>query len=231
MALTRRRTLVRSAAVAAVTGSALLLPAAAAFADSPQPTGRSSENSAEKSTEKSTEKPSTEKPSEELIGTQRLSGGFTAKIYKVGPHHFRADMFAKDPATGKLVAMDTLETKDGKPARGQHNGAHFVLRSDGSMTSWVQDGDKKNDKKSDKKNGEKEKGGKENGKREEGKKHAQQGGRQTQVTPKGGVKAGAEGVSEAPDTPAVLLAGGGAAAAAGGLGFALLHRRKSGEGA
>ncbi|WP_030672730.1 hypothetical protein [Streptomyces rimosus] len=242
MTITRRRKLVRTTAVAAVAGSAMLLPAAAAFADSPQPTtagspgaeGRQQKDDRQKDDrQKNDDKQNDEKRNDEkknddkgdqhkaerkLIRTQNLSGGFLAKIYKLGPNHFQADMYAKDPGTGKLVKMDTLETKGGKPASGQHNGAHFVLRSDGTLTSWVEGGDKKKDEKKDA--------------HPDGKKNQRQGdGQQTRVTPKGGVKAGAEGVGETPDTPAMLLAGGGAAAAAAGLGFALLHRRKAREDA
>ncbi|MFH8348185.1 hypothetical protein [Streptomyces sp. NPDC018045] len=254
MALTRRRTLVRTAAVAAAAGSALLLPAAAAFADSPQPTAagspaadgstagtpseKPSENSGKPGDKGDQDKRQNEKRQDDkqqkgerkLVRTQRLSGGFTARVYKLGPDHFQADMYANEPGTGKLVKMDTLETKGGKPAYGQHNGAHFVLQPDGSMTSWVEGGDrKKDDKKDDKKKNEQHEGRKQDARKDQ--RQPQQTGRQTQVTPKGGVKAGAEGVGGTPDTPAVLLAGGGAAAAAAGLGFALLHRRKAGEDA
>ncbi|MFD7662159.1 hypothetical protein [Streptomyces sp. NPDC059788] len=234
MASTRRRTLVRTTAAAAVAGSVLLLPAAAAFADSPQPAGapsaKPSENSGtpgnkgeeQKKDQQKDQHNDQQKSERKLIRTQSLSGGFTAKIYRLGPDHFQADMYAKEPATGKLTKMDTLESKGGKPAYGQHNGAHFVLRPDGSMTSWAEGGDKKKDDrhKEQQKDATKDR------------RQSQHGdGRQTRVTPKGGVKAGAEGVGETPDTPAVLLAGGGAAAAAAGLGFALLHRRKAGEDA
>ncbi|MFI9229459.1 hypothetical protein [Streptomyces rimosus] len=243
MTLTRRRHLVRSTAVAAVAGSALLLPAAAAFADSPQPTTAGSPGAAGDQQQKDDRQKDDQKKNEDqkkhdenkrdqkkndqknndqqkgdrkLVRTQNLSGGFLAKVYRLGPNHFQADMYAKDPGTGKLVKMDTLETKSGKPAYGRHNGAHFVLQPDGSMTSWVEGGNKKKDEKKNTHPGEQ-------------KNQRQGGGQQTKVTPKGGVKAGAEGVGETPDTPAMLLAGGGAAAAAAGLGFALLHRRKARE--
>ncbi|MFH8751382.1 hypothetical protein ACH4GK_29655 [Streptomyces rimosus] len=245
MTLTRRRHLVRSTAVAAVAGSALLLPAAAAFADSPQPTTAGSPGAAGDQQQKDDRQKDDQKKNEDqkkndenkrdqknhdeknndqqkgdrkLVRTQNLSGGFLAKVYRLGPNHFQADMYAKDPGTGKLVKMDTLETKGGKPAYGRHNGAHFVLQPDGSMTSWVEGGNKKKDEKKNTHPGEQ-------------KNQRQGGGQQTKVTPKGGVKAGAEGVGETPDTPAMLLAGGGAAAAAAGLGFALLHRRKAREDA
>ncbi|KAA6213998.1 hypothetical protein CP973_33100 [Streptomyces albofaciens JCM 4342] len=249
MTITRRRSLVRTTAVAAVAGSAMLLPAAAAFADSPQPTTAGSPGAAGDQQQKDDRQKGGQKRDDQkndngqksdngpkgdndqrkgdrkLVRTQNLSGGFLAKVYKLGPNHFQADMYAKDPGTGKLVKMDTLETKGGKPAYGRHNGAHFVLRSDGTLTSWVEGGDKKDEKKGEGKDGRKgahpgEKGN-----------QRQDGGQQTKVTPKGGVKAGAEGVGGTPDTPAVLLAGGGAAAAAAGLGFALLHRRKAREDA
>ncbi|MYT44732.1 hypothetical protein GTY89_20960, partial [Streptomyces sp. SID5471] len=202
MTLTRRH-LVRSTAVAAVAGSALLLPAAAAFADSPQPTTTGSPGAAGDQQQKDDRQKDDQKKNEDqkkhdenkrdqknhdeknndqqkgdrkLVRTQNLSGGFLAKVYRVGPNHFQADMYAKDPGTGKLVKMDTLETKGGKPAYGRHNGAHFVLRPDGSMTSWVEGGNKKKDEKKNTHPGEQ--------------KNQRQGdGQQTKVTPKGGVKA------------------------------------------
>ncbi|MFH8406669.1 hypothetical protein ACH4FX_18025 [Streptomyces sp. NPDC018019] len=238
MTVNRRRNLVRTTAVAAVAGSAMMLPAAAAFADGPraeataqQPENKGDEGKQQKDAQQKGEH---HKGERKPVRTQALSGGFTAKIYKLGPDHFQADMYGKDPATGKPVKMDTLETRGGKPAYGQHNGAHFVLQPDGSMTSWVQGGDKNKDEKKGEKKGEKkhERKPEEQKGAKKGQQQSQQnGGKQTQVTPKGGVKAGAEGVGGAPETSTVLLAGGGAAAAAAGLGFALLHRRKAREDA
>ncbi|KOU08858.1 hypothetical protein ADK86_02750 [Streptomyces sp. NRRL F-5755] len=243
MTLTRRRHLVRSTAVAAVAGSALLLPAAAAFADTPQPTTAVSPGADGGASRTPTEKPSQNsgtpgpvqkgeegerlkeeqkkeqkkddqrKTGRKLVRTQTLARGYTAKIYKLdGPNHFQADVHIR---AGKLIK--TLETKNQEVASGTYGGVHFVLRSDGTLTSWAEGGDKKDEKK--------------NTHPGEQKNQRQGGGQQTKVTPKGGVKAGAEGVGETPDTPAMLLAGGGAAAAAAGLGFALLHRRKAREDA
>ncbi|MFB7630180.1 hypothetical protein ACFC0M_04430 [Streptomyces sp. NPDC056149] len=244
----RRRNLVRTSAIAAVAGSALLFPAAAAFADNPasensatpnaeqdkkqddaqqQDKGGQDKGGQEKDGQKdsqdksgqdkgSQDKGKDKKAERKLIRTQNLAGGFTAKVYQLGQNHYQADMYAKAPDTGKLVKYDTLETKGGKPAYGQHNGAHFVLQPDGSMNSWVEGGKKQDHKKSDHdKSGHKDAKGK-NGtgaKSNQGK-----------VIPKGGVKAGAEGVEPADHT--MLAAGGGAAAAAAGLGFTVLYRRR-----
>ncbi|QRX95154.1 hypothetical protein [Streptomyces noursei] len=247
---TRRRNLVRTSAIAAVAGSALLLPAAAAFADSPAPANPASPNAEQdkkqdgnQNQENGTpDKDAQDKSSQDgssqgknkgsqdkdkgkdkkgersFVRAQNLAGGFTAKIYKLGQNHYQADMYAKAPDTGKLVKYDTLETTGGKPAYGQHNGAHFVLQPDGAMTSWVEGGNKKPDHK--------------DGKGKDGKGKKQDQGKATpknqgKVIPKGGVKAGAEGVQSGDHS--MLLAGGGAATAAAGLGFAALHRRKAGR--
>lgn len=54
--------------------------------------------------------------------------------------------------------------------------------------------------------------------------------RDVKVVPKGGVKAGAEGVAPSESGAPVLVAAGGSMASAGaaGLGFALLRRRRAG---
>ncbi|MGW5120608.1 hypothetical protein ACWEQ8_35015 [Streptomyces noursei] len=221
---TRRRNLVRASAIASVAGSALLLPAAAAFADNPAPTNSATPNVEQDKKQDDTQrqdkgtqnKGAQDKDKEKtderkLIRTQSLAGGFTAKVYKLGQDHFRADLYAKTPDTGKLAKYDTLEAKGGKPAYGQHNGAHFALQPDGSMSSWVEGGKTQENKKPAHKDakGKNGDGGKE------------QGGK---VIPKGGVKAGAEGVASADHT--MLAASGGAAAAAAGLGFTVWHRRR-----
>ncbi|WP_327351300.1 hypothetical protein [Streptomyces sp. NBC_01304] len=62
--------------------------------------------------------------------------GFDAKVYKTKAG-FEADMFAKDPSSGRYVQWDTLKQSGDKPATGQHNGAHFALDADGTMKGWV----------------------------------------------------------------------------------------------
>ncbi|MFF4603422.1 hypothetical protein ACFY12_11815 [Streptomyces sp. NPDC001339] len=251
-----RRNLVRTSAIAAVAGSALLLPAAAAFADSPAPSSDSASPTAEQDKKQdgnqgqdqqksdqdknNQQKDSQEKGNQKkeddqkqskdkkdgsgerkFIRSQSLAGGFTAKVYKLGQNHYQADMYAKAPDTGKLVKYDTLETKGGKPAYGQHNGAHFVLQPDGTMSSWTEGGDKKSHSKDSKDN--------KNKKQDQHKAVPGDGTKgQGKVTPKGGVKAGAEGVETSGDNT-MLLAGGGAATAAAGLGFTVLRRRRAGD--
>ncbi|MDG4863274.1 hypothetical protein P8605_34565, partial [Streptomyces sp. T-3] len=118
--------------------------------------------------------------------------GFDAKVYKV-KGGYDAEMWGKNPE-GKYVKWDTLQQRGDKAAYGQHNGAHFVLNPDGTMKGWVEGGKKDQHKKpvAPVKPG----------------------------TPKGGVKAGAEGVSASDNTELLAAGGGMAAAGAAGLGFA-----------
>ncbi|MFI6941428.1 hypothetical protein ACIBI4_19305 [Streptomyces sp. NPDC050418] len=131
--------------------------------------------------------------------------GFDAKVFKV-KGGYDAEMWGKDPASGKYIKWDTLQQRGSKSVTGQHNGAYFVLNPDGTMKGWTE-------------------GKKDSGKKEQPKKNEQ-----GKVVPKGGVKAGAENVTPGDDT-ALLAAGGGmAAAGAAGLGFALLRRRGDQQG-
>ncbi|WP_438490043.1 hypothetical protein [Streptomyces sp. S186] len=222
---TRRRNLVRTSAISAIAGSALLLPAAAAFADSPAPSSSETSNAEQgKKQDGDRVQDKGKKGERKFVRAQSLAGGFTAKVYKLGQNHYQADMYAKAPDTGKLVKYDTLETSDGKPAYGQHNGAHFVLQPDGTMTSWAEGGKKTPDKKTpDNKKQDNHKPGNKDAKSSQSQGQSKQG--QGKVIPKGGVKAGAEGVESGDHT--MLLAGGGAATAAAGLSFTALHRRRA----
>ncbi|MGH4035110.1 hypothetical protein ACQB60_40030 [Actinomycetota bacterium Odt1-20B] len=148
-------------------------------------------------------KPTPPKPTPERTFAREyknLGGsGFDAKVYKV-KGGYEADMIAKDPASGKKIVWDTIKQSGNKAAYGQHNGAHFVLYPDGTMKGWM-DG-----KPAPKPNGNKN---------------------DHTVIPRGGVKAGADGVSNTSDDAPLLAAGGGlAAAGAAGLGFALYRRRQ-----
>ncbi|MGW6058665.1 hypothetical protein [Streptomyces sp. NPDC055189] len=141
--------------------------------------------------------------------------GFDAKVYKV-KSGYEADMIAKSPDTGKKTVWDTIKQSGHKPAYGQHNGAHFVLNPDGTMKGWTE------------------------GKRQH---HQNENQNQNQthtrpqtppkngtshVVPKGGVKAGAEGVHPAGDSAPLMAAGGGMAAlGAAGLGFALYRGKRN----
>ncbi|MBC9714368.1 hypothetical protein H9Y04_17555 [Streptomyces sp. TRM66268-LWL] len=132
--------------------------------------------------------------------------GFDAKVFKV-KGGYDAEMWGKDPASGKYIKWDTLKQRGNKAAHGQHNGAHFVLNPDGTMKGWTEGGSKKDEKKT-----------------------TEQKNNQGKVVPKGGVKAGTENAASGEDT-ALLAAGGGmAAAGAAGLGFMLLRRRSGNEG-
>ncbi|MEU8967735.1 hypothetical protein AB0D11_00420 [Streptomyces monashensis] len=56
----------------------------------------------------------------------------TGKVYKLGPNHYEADIYAH----GHKV--DTLAAK-GRAAHGEDNGLHVVLKPDGRLISWVED--------------------------------------------------------------------------------------------
>ena len=108
-------------------------------------------------------------------------------------------MIAKAPDTGKKSVWDTLKQSGDKPAYGQHNGAHFVLNPDGTMKGWVEGKTHGNGHHHDNNNGTHTNG---NG---NGNGHAKPQHRNDSdhVVPKGGVKAGADGVesTSAGDAP------------------------------
>lgn len=132
--------------------------------------------------------------------------GFDAKVHKTRSG-YEADMIAKAPDTGKKTVWDTIKQAGTKPAYGQHNGAHFVLNPDGTMKGWTE--------------------GKVTPKPQP-QPHTQQKNGTSQVVPKGGVKAGADGMSPAGESAPLMAAGGGMAAlGAAGLGFALYRRKQN----
>ncbi|MEU8773298.1 hypothetical protein [Streptomyces sp. NPDC048606] len=157
---TRRtsRSTLRTATVLAGAAAVLALPVGAAFADSPtgpeQPevlpgverpaVDPSVEPKVEPSVEPSVlpaVDPSTRptdpavKPPVEgraYVTTVKLADGSIAKVYRIGGGHFEADVLAGG------TKLDTLVSKGGKPAYGQHNGLHVVLHPNGTVTSWIE---------------------------------------------------------------------------------------------
>ncbi|MGW5734697.1 MULTISPECIES: hypothetical protein [Streptomyces] len=143
--------------------------------------------------------------------------GFDAKVYKTKAG-YEADLIAKSPDTGKKIVWDTLKQSGAKPAYGRHNGAHFVLNPNGTMKGWTE--------------GKTHGNGNGNGTNTgtgTGTGHGQKPKNGTStVVPKGGVKAGADGVTPAGESAPLMAAGGGMAAlGAAGLGFALYRRKQS----
>ncbi|MFE7271963.1 hypothetical protein [Streptomyces sp. NPDC057623] len=66
-----------------------------------------------------------------LVDTVTLADGATkAKLYRVAPDRYEADILADG------VHLDTLVTDGHRAARGENNGLHVVLRPDGRLTSW-----------------------------------------------------------------------------------------------
>ncbi|MFD7257777.1 hypothetical protein [Streptomyces sp. NPDC059874] len=323
MRRTTRRTTLRTAAVVTGAAAVLALPVGSAFADSPavpepevlpgieQP---SVDPSVEPSVEPSV-KPSVDptvppaKPSRSVrayVTTVKLADGSVAKVYKISDRHFEADIFSGS------TKLDTLVSKGGGAAYGQSNGLHVVLQPNGTVTSWVEGGEKPGPKPKPKPEVKKEssvrvttpdgriaklvdgRGGKrvdislpngnalgtidlkhpslwndgwayklvQDGKRVKFVVIDGKGGGNSwvydsngkliekytvdpkkdaktyvaepvvdKVVPKGGVKAGAEGVTTPKgDTPLLLASGGGmAAVGAAGLGFAMLRRNRSSD--
>ncbi|QEU93026.1 hypothetical protein [Streptomyces kanamyceticus] len=138
-----------------------------------------------------------------FVRDAKLADGSLAKIYKIGPNHYQADIYAHG------AKLDTLDA-NGRSASGQNNGLHVTLNPDGTIKSWVEgkthhDGTKPTPKPVPKKDSH-------------------------QVVPKGGVKAGAEGVTTGASDDAPLIAAGSGMAALGaaGLGFAVYRRKQNG---
>ncbi|MGA4850121.1 hypothetical protein ACOBQB_29205 [Streptomyces sp. G5(2025)] len=142
----------------------------------------------------------------------KLADGSLAKVYKLGPHHYQADIIAHG------TKLDTLDA-NGNPARGENNGLHVILNPDGTLKSWVEGGTR---------HGEAAKPKPASKPQSASKPQPQNGSHR--VVPKGGVKAGAEGVTAgSPDEAPLIAAGGGMAAlGAAGLGFAVYRRRHDG---
>ncbi|WP_069886442.1 hypothetical protein [Streptomyces luteocolor] len=150
-------------------------------------------------------KPTPPKPVDKRVFVRdaKLADGSTAKIYKLGPNHYQADIIANG------VKLDTLDA-NGKAASGQNNGLHVTLNPDGTIKSWVE--------------------GKNNGHTTQPKHDVRKD--SNRVVPKGGVKAGADGVDpgSSDDAPLIAAGSGMAAIGAAGLGFAM-YRRKQNNGA
>ncbi|ATL29186.1 hypothetical protein [Streptomyces formicae] len=146
-------------------------------------------------------KPTPPKPVDKRVFVRdaKLADGSLAKIYKLGPNHYQADIYAHG------AKLDTLDA-NGRSASGQNNGLHVTLNPDGTIKSWVEGRTHHN------------------GTTPQPKKDSHQ------VVPKGGVKAGAEGVGtgSSDDAPLIAAGSGMAAVGAAGLGFALYRRKQNG---
>ncbi|MBT2487393.1 hypothetical protein J7E96_02315 [Streptomyces sp. ISL-96] len=114
----RRRTTLRALTTVAL-AAALLTPAATAIASGPASPAASAVSAVSAA------------KSAAPIRSQKLVDGSTARIYKLGAHHYRMDNISRD---GHLLG--TLEAKNAD-AGGQHNGMFVVLTRDGEVVSWT----------------------------------------------------------------------------------------------
>ncbi|MCX4665664.1 hypothetical protein OG453_03075 [Streptomyces sp. NBC_01381] len=139
------------------------------------------------------------------VRSAKLADGSLAKIYKLGKNHYQADIYAHG------AKLDTLDA-NGKSVTGRHNGLYVVLNPDGTIKSWVEGKAKPAPKPQPTQQPQ----------------HKTGSGTSTPVVPKGGVKAGSEGVTPAAASTPLIAAGGGMAAlGAAGLGFALYRRKQN----
>ncbi|MEU6946978.1 hypothetical protein ABZ957_17365 [Streptomyces sp. NPDC046316] len=65
-----------------------------------------------------------------LVRTETLTDGTIAKIYKIGEHYHRAELFTDGHKVG---AFETAN----RPVAGNNNGAFFVLYADGRTLDWT----------------------------------------------------------------------------------------------
>ncbi|MFE3627773.1 hypothetical protein [Streptomyces goshikiensis] len=114
---TPRRTTLRTAAVVVGAAAVLAVPVGSAFADS-----------------------SAGAPGAPVAPVApvvvRLADGAVAKVYKTGPNHFEADIFAGS------TKLDTLVSRGGGVAYGRSDGLRVVLQPNGGVTSWMEGGEK-----------------------------------------------------------------------------------------
>ncbi|WP_167158745.1 hypothetical protein [Streptomyces sp. MBT27] len=97
---------------------------------------------ADKAKDKGDKKDDTPRDVHAFVKSVKLADGSVAKIYKLGQNHYEAEIWANGSK------LDTLVAK-GASATGQNNGLHVVLNPDGTVTSWVDGGKKKDEKKDD----------------------------------------------------------------------------------
>ncbi|MFJ8298351.1 hypothetical protein ACIQ9R_21020 [Streptomyces sp. NPDC094447] len=137
MRVTRRSA--RTAAVATGAVAALLLPAAGAFAAGPAPDGPAADATTATADATTAGTGAASDDATSAGGDQSvfwrnvdLADGSLARVYQDGPGRFSAEIYAG----GSLV--DTLVSTGGRPAYGQYNGLHVVLRPDGTVRSWTE---------------------------------------------------------------------------------------------
>ncbi|MFD9523620.1 hypothetical protein [Streptomyces sp. NPDC059979] len=140
-----RRTTLRTAAVVTGAAAVLALPVGSAFAESPAVREPGVLPGIEQPSVDPSVKPSawpTTSPAKQKQGvrayvtTVQLADGSVAKVYKIDDNHFEADIF-----TGR-TKPDTLVSKGWAASYGQSDGLHVVLRPNGTVTSWVEGGQK-----------------------------------------------------------------------------------------
>ncbi|MFC5721063.1 hypothetical protein ACFP1Z_12880 [Streptomyces gamaensis] len=208
-----RRTL-RAAVVAGLVAG-VALPASSAFASTAAPSSSASQTPAPSKSPDGEGKQDKEPDSQEY----KLSNGAVAHVYKLPKGGYMAWITMNGQRIANLSAgQPTATVKGYKYELNQANGFVGVVHPDGwhsEQDESQQEYDKKHHKKDDK---------------QDNRQGSGTGGSHHGQVPKGGVKAGAEGVSssDGPDTGMLAAGGGMATAAAAGLGFAMKRRGRTG---
>ncbi|MFC9294099.1 hypothetical protein ACFTWH_04115 [Streptomyces sp. NPDC057011] len=210
----------RAAAIVAGAAAVMSLPASSAFAngnDLPAPAALATPPFTPPPID-----PVEEKTERESVGEQQLADGYAADVYKlVGKYSKEVKGYEAEIRRNLTGALVKLTSKN---PTGKHDAYTFTLSRSGKVTA-VKDQPKGDNPKGDNPKGDQPKGDQPKGSQPKGQDKGQD---KKPVTPKGGVKAGAEGVQS--DDNAGLIAGGAGAAAvaAAGLGFTLVRRSRTG---
>lgn len=114
-------------ATATATSSATATPSAT---PTPTATATTAPTASATPTAPATTAPATDTAKGTLVRTEKLAGGYVAKIYKVAAGHHRADFYLRGEYTESLTA-------DGRSVAGNDNGTFFVLTPGGATHHWV----------------------------------------------------------------------------------------------
>ncbi|GGY43168.1 hypothetical protein [Streptomyces omiyaensis] len=138
MRLNRRPRVLRTAALATGTSVALLLPAAAAFADDASSTSGDQRAAVQEqvSGDRRAAAPDQAPGDRSTAVSDRVSDwpladGSTARVRQTGEDSYSADVVGRDG-----VPIGSVVSTGGRPAYAQNNGLHIVLWPDGTVSSW-----------------------------------------------------------------------------------------------
>lgn len=140
MRLNRRPRVLRTAALATGTSVALLLPAAAAFADDASSTSGDQRAAVQEqvSGDRRAAAPDQAPGDRSTAVSDRVSDwpladGSTARVRQTGEDSYSADVVGRDG-----VPIGSVVSTGGRPAYAQNNGLHIVLWPDGTVATFAE---------------------------------------------------------------------------------------------